>query len=102
MGVNTLDNYYDAVSKQIQKAELQIWGDPDISFDKPIAVSIPTPWGVLYPTSGIWTIVTVTDEISAGQYSTNLSLIRRAGDFGVKLSRDRVVLSVAVKKKKKG
>jgi len=95
-----LENYYDAISKQVQTATLEVIGDPEIELNKPIAIAVPTPWGVLYPTSGIWTITEITDSIEGGSYTTTLNLMRRGADVGVRMEGDKIILPTAQKAKK--
>jgi hypothetical protein len=98
---NTIQNDYDAMSKRVNTAELEVYGDAKLNFEQPVWVAVPTPYGKLYPTSGVWRVIKIVDSLSPGRFTSTLSLVRTSSGFGLKMVNSEVQLIPSARTAKK-
>lgn len=79
---DTLESYYAFLASLVFKAEMTLLGDVKIRPQDLVAVFVQTPQGVRYFTSGTWRVLQVTNEVTAGKFTTRLEMYRNSSDVG--------------------
>lgn len=76
--ISLLAGHYD----QSYGATLEVMGDPTISIYSYIYIAVYTKYGLLHHSSGMYRVRQAEDSISAGEYTTTLTLTRlNSGDM---------------------
>lgn len=74
--------YYEALSWAVNKATLEVVGDPSLLPGRIISVIVKTSKNQKFFTSGLYLVEKVTHSLGVGTYTSQLDLIKNANDLG--------------------
>jgi hypothetical protein len=90
-----LDTYYSRLSNLVMNATLTVEGDPTLQPDSYVDILVLTPTGKRYFTSGIYYVVEVKHTVAAGDYESEMTLVKNSLDTGDIKNESAPVVSTA-------
>lgn len=79
----SIQNYMMSRFSYSIQATLTIVGDPTLSVNQTITISVLNKYGVMHHTSGTYQIIKIIDNIENGTYTTQLELQRKTNALGI-------------------
>jgi peptidoglycan hydrolase-like protein with peptidoglycan-binding domain len=83
---NEMINKWFQMSDSAYEATLEIMGDPTLRTQETVSILVYDKNGRPHHTSGIYLIKTVEDSVEGGEFTSTLTLVRNASNFGINVA----------------